>query len=203
MENYASKIAHEAKKLRGVHSELLSSMRKVTRFTGYLIPPLGILLFLEAFYLRGDPINDAVVSTAAGLLGMLPKGLVLLISISLAVGIIALSKKKVLVQELFALETLAHVDTLCLDKTGTLTEGKMQVEEVESTDIGRSMPLMKSSAPFSTIQMTTTRRSRPCKRISHKRKALRPYKRFHFLPIGNGARLHSRSSPLSSALRSA
>ena len=140
MENYASKIAHEAKKLRGVHSELLSSMRKVTRFTGYLIPPLGILLFLEAFYLRGDPINHAVVSTAAGLLGMLPKGLVLLISISLAVGIIALSKKKVLVQELFALETLAHVDTLCLDKTGTLTEGKMQVEEVELTDIGRSMP---------------------------------------------------------------
>ena len=85
-----------------------------------MIPPLGILLFLEAFYLRGDPINHAVVSTAAGLLGMLPKGLVLLISISLAVGIIALSKKKVLVQELFALETLAHVDTLCLDKTLSL-----------------------------------------------------------------------------------
>lgn len=129
-ENYATAIAREAKRLRGIHSELLSSMRKVTHFTAFLIPPLGILLFLEAFLLRGDTLNHAVVTTAAGLLGMLPKGLVLLISISLAVGIITLSRKKVLVQELFALETLAHVDTLCLDKTGTLTRGKMQVEKV-------------------------------------------------------------------------
>ncbi len=98
-ENYAAKIADQAKRLRGVHSELLSSMRKVTRFTGYLIPPLGILLFLEAFFLRGDMLSHAVVTTAAALLGMLPKGLVLLISISLAVGIISLSKKRVLVQE--------------------------------------------------------------------------------------------------------
>lgn len=94
MENYASKIADEAKKMRRVNSELLSSMRRVTRFTGYLIPPLGILMLLEALFLRGDTINSAVVATAAGLLGMLPKGLVLLISISLAAGIIALSKKK-------------------------------------------------------------------------------------------------------------
>lgn len=133
-ENYATAIAREAKQLRGIHSELLSSMRKVTHFTAFLIPPLGILLFLEAFLLRGDTLNHAVVTTAAGLLGMLPKGLVLLISISLAVGIITLSRKKVLVQELFALETLAHVDTLCLDKTGTLTRGKMQVEKVYSAE---------------------------------------------------------------------
>ena len=133
-ENYAAAIAREAKRLRGIHSELLSSMRKVTHFTAFLIPPLGILLFLEAFLLRGDTLNHAVVTTAAGLLGMLPKGLVLLISISLAVGIITLSRKKVLVQELFALETLAHVDTLCLDKTGTLTRGKMQVEKVYSAE---------------------------------------------------------------------
>ena len=95
-ENYAAKIAGAAKKLRGVNSELLSSMRKVTRLTGFLIPPLGILLFLEAFFLRGDTINHAVITTEAGLLGMLPKGLVLLISISLAAGIITLSKKEFL-----------------------------------------------------------------------------------------------------------
>lgn len=147
-ENYAAKIAREAKKLRGVHSELLSSMRKVTRFTGFLIPPLGILLFLEAFFIRGDMLNHAVVTTAAGLLGMLPKGLVLLISISLAVGIISLSKKKVLVQELFALETLAHVDTLCLDKTGTLTQGKMRVEKVYPTKLWHSMPFEELMGSF-------------------------------------------------------
>ena len=134
--------------MRRVNSELLSSMRRVTRFTGYLIPPLGILMLLEALFLRGDTINSAVVATAAGLLGMLPKGLVLLISISLAAGIIALSKKKVLVQELFALETLAHVDTLCLDKTGTLTQGAMQVEEVRLTDAGRSMPFDEIMSSF-------------------------------------------------------
>ena len=147
-ENYAAKIARKAKKLHGVHSELLSSMRKVTRFTGFLIPPLGILLFLEAFFLRSDTINHAVVTTVAGLLGMLPKGLVLLISISLAVGIISLSRKKVLVQELFALETLAHVDTLCLDKTGTLTQGKMRVEKVYPSELWRDLPFEELMGSF-------------------------------------------------------
>ncbi len=151
-ENYATQIASEAKRLRRVHSELLSSMRKVTRFTGFLIPPLGILLFAEAVFLRNDSIGHGVISTAAALLGMLPKGLVLLISISLAVGIAALSKKKVLVQELFALETLAHVDTLCLDKTGTLTQGKMRVERVlpiDSSDSLRFEEMMGSFLQYS------------------------------------------------------
>ena len=91
-ENYAARIAQAAKALRGVRSELLTSMRKVTRFTGDWIPFLGVLLFLEALFLRGDPVQDAVVATSAGLLGMLPKGLVLLTSVSLAAGIIALSR---------------------------------------------------------------------------------------------------------------
>ena len=129
-DNYATHIAHEAKKMKQVHSELVTSMRKVTRFTGFLIIPLGIVLFLEAFFLRGGDPTTSVVSTAAGLLGMLPKGLVLLISISLAVGVGRLAKRKVLVQELYSLETLAHVDVLCLDKTGTITEGNMKVETV-------------------------------------------------------------------------
>ena len=78
---------------------------------------------MEAYFLRNAALDESVITTAAALLGMLPKGLVLLISISLAAGIAMLAKKQVLVQELFALETLAHVDTLCLDKTGTLTQG--------------------------------------------------------------------------------
>ena len=102
----------------------------MTRVTTVLIIPLGIALFLEAILLRHNTLYDAIVGSAAGLLGMLPKGLVLLISVSLAAGTAKLAKKKVLVQNLYSLESLAYVDTLCLDKTGTITTGKMTVEQV-------------------------------------------------------------------------
>ena len=126
-ENYAAKLAVEVRREKQVHSALLGSMRKVTHFTSFLIVPLGALLFFEAFLLRQSSVEEAVVSSAAGLLGMLPKGLVLLISVSLAAGVIRLARMKILVQNIYSLETLAHVDTLCLDKTGTITDGKLQV----------------------------------------------------------------------------
>ncbi len=129
-ENYAAKLANEVRREKKVQSELLGSMKKVTRFTSFLIIPLGILLFLEAFFLRQAPADTAVVSSAAALLGMLPKGLVLLISVSLAAGVIRLAKMKILVQNIYSLETLAHVDTLCLDKTGTITDGNLTVSRV-------------------------------------------------------------------------
>lgn len=128
-DNYASKIAREAKKSKAISSELVLSMRRVTKLTGFLIVPLGILLFIQSFFFDERGMYDAVVTTSAGLLGMLPKGLYLLISIGLAAGIVSLSKKHVLVQDLYSLENLAHVNVLCLDKTGTLTEGRMQVED--------------------------------------------------------------------------
>lgn len=93
-ENYAARISEEAKKMRSVNSELMNSMKKVTKVTSFLIIPLGVILFAEAFFLRGDSTFSAVVSSAAGLLGMLPKGLVLLISISLAGGVIKLANKR-------------------------------------------------------------------------------------------------------------
>lgn len=127
-ENYAAKIANEAKRMRSVHSELLSSLQSVTKITSIMILPLGILLFSEAFLWRQEMVMDAVVTSAAGLLGMLPKGLVLLISTSLAIGVSRLAKSRILIQELYSLETLAHVDVLCLDKTGTITDGCMKVE---------------------------------------------------------------------------
>ncbi|MGL5043043.1 MAG: HAD-IC family P-type ATPase [Culicoidibacterales bacterium] len=130
LDNYALKIAHEAKAHKAVFSELLRSMRRVTKITSFLIIPLGILLFAQAYFIRQDVLNISVVATAAALLGMLPKGLMLLISISLATGVVKLAKKDVLVQELFSLESLAHVDMLCLDKTGTITEGKMTVDKI-------------------------------------------------------------------------
>ena len=130
-DNLAAEITLKSKKHKGINSELVKSMRKVTKLTSYIIIPVGALLFIEAYFFRGEVMKTSVVSTAAALLGMLPKGLVLLISISLATGVIKLAKKKVLVQDLYSVETLAHVDVLCLDKTGTITEGKMKVSNVE------------------------------------------------------------------------
>ena len=129
-ENYAAKLVSEVKKYKSANSELMGSMKKVTRITSFFIVPLGIIAFLEALLVRNMTIADAVISSSAGLLGMLPKGLVLLMSVGLAIGVIRLSKKNVLVQELYSLENLAHCDVLCLDKTGTLTVGHMEVEQV-------------------------------------------------------------------------
>ena len=129
-ENYAAKLVSEVKKYKSANSELMSSMKKVTRITSFFIVPLGIIAFLEALLVRNMTIAGAVISSSAGLLGMLPKGLVLLMSVGLAIGVIRLSKKNVLVQELYSLENLAHCDVLCLDKTGTLTVGHMEVEQV-------------------------------------------------------------------------
>ncbi|ASE65963.1 TPA: cation-translocating P-type ATPase [Enterococcus faecalis] len=128
-ENYAVKITQEAKVHKPIQSELVNSIRKVSKFTSWVIIPLGVILFVEAFWLRDAGIKTSVVASAAALLGMLPKGLVLLISIALTTGVIKLAKKRILVQDMYSIETLAHVDTLCLDKTGTITEGKMKVQK--------------------------------------------------------------------------
>ena len=130
-DNFASQIINATKKHKKVNSELLNSMKKVTNFTSFVIIPVGVILFVQAYVFREVNIQQSVIATAAALLGMLPKGFVLLTSISLEAGVIKLAKKQVLVQDLYSVETLAHVDTLCLDKTGTITEGKMKVVEIE------------------------------------------------------------------------
>lgn len=133
-DNFANQIINATKKHKNVNSELLNSMKKVTNFTSFVIIPVGVILFVQAYMLRTNDLQQAVVATAAALLGMLPKGFVLLTSIALESGIIKLAKKQVLVQDLYSVETLAHVDTICLDKTGTITEGKMKVIDIEKYD---------------------------------------------------------------------
>lgn len=133
-ENYAVKLTNEAKTHKPLNSELIRAIRQVSKFTSFVIIPFGILLFLEAFLLRSGGMKESVVVSAAAVLGMLPKGLVLLISIALTTGVTKLAKKRILVQDMYAIETLAHVDTLCLDKTGTITEGNMRVWKVHSVD---------------------------------------------------------------------
>ena len=129
-ENYAAKITNEAKEFKRHNSELQNSINAILKVISIGIIPAGSLLFYKQFYVGRASFRDSVVSTVAGVLGMVPEGLVLLTSVALTLGALVLARKKTLVQELYCIETLAHVDTLCLDKTGTLTQGTMQVEGV-------------------------------------------------------------------------
>lgn len=128
-ENYASKIAGDAKYIKKRNSEIMDSIDRIVKIIGFAIVPIGILLFCKQYFLLGDTVQNSVVSTTAAIVGMIPEGLVLLISLAFAVSVIKLSSKKTLVQDMYCIETLARVDTLCLDKTGTITEGTMQVDE--------------------------------------------------------------------------
>lgn len=129
-ENYASKITSEAKEFKKHNSELRNSLNKILKVISIIILPLGVALFYKQFYLAGGSFAESVVSTVAAVLGMIPEGLVLLTSGALTVGAMKLAQRKTLVQELFCIETLARVDTLCLDKTGTITEGTICVDSV-------------------------------------------------------------------------
>ena len=130
-DNYTSKISSEAKYIKKINSEIMISLNKIIKLVSYFIFPVGLLLFFKQLAISDNTFQNAVVSTVAAMIGMIPEGLILLTSTVLAVSVVRLSKKKILVQELFCIETLSRVDTLCLDKTGTLTEGSLEVVDVD------------------------------------------------------------------------
>ena len=129
VENYATKITGDAKYIKKRNSEIMDSIDQIVKVVGFGILPIGALLFWKQFFVLGDSLPTSVVSTTAAMVGMIPEGLVLLISVCFAVSVVKLSARKTLVRDLYCVETLARVDTLCLDKTGTITEGTMQVDE--------------------------------------------------------------------------
>ncbi len=127
---YANRLAAEARRFEQARSELRTGIDRVLRFVTWLIVPTGVLLV--ANQLRTNPSHiDALRGSVAGLVAMVPEGLVLLTSLALAVGVVRLARRRALVQELAAVELLARVDVVCLDKTGTLTEGGLELVAVE------------------------------------------------------------------------
>ena len=142
-DNFTSKLMAEAKKFKKPKSELMRSINWIIRIVTIAIFPLGLLMFYTN-KLTTSTINEAVTGTVASVVGMIPEGLVMLTSIALAVGVVKLARKRTLVQDLYSIETLARVDMLCLDKTGTITEGSMQVEKthIYSTKFGHVDDIM-------------------------------------------------------------
>ena len=129
-EGYAAKINAEAKYVKEVHSEIQATLKAIIRLGTYAMVPLGVGLFLRTVLMDGTAIDEAILSSVSAVLGMIPQGLVLLTSTVLAIATTRLAIKGVLVQQSYCVETLARVDTLCLDKTGTITSGEMEVAHV-------------------------------------------------------------------------
>ena len=156
-ENYTAKISKDAKYVKKVNSEIMTSLNKIINFLTSAIIPIGIALFIVQLNVENLSLQSAVTKTVAAIIGMIPEGLVLLTSTVLAVSVVRLSKSKVLVQELYCIETLARVDTLCLDKTGTLTEGIMEVKDyIPINDSDTNMKnILSNIAKFSEDENST------------------------------------------------
>ncbi len=129
-ENYATILASKAKDKKRATSEMQMAIGRIIKVVGFLIIPVGTLLFLSQRAIAGTTLSDAIVNTVAGVIGMIPEGLVLLTSVSFILGVGRLAHKQALVQEMEAIEALARVNVLCLDKTGTITTGDLEVVKV-------------------------------------------------------------------------
>ncbi|MDZ5724741.1 cation-translocating P-type ATPase [Acetobacterium sp. K1/6] len=132
LENYASKLVEAVKVAKKPNSEIMKALGFIMKSIGIVIVPLGLLLLYKQLLVQNLPLQVSVTGTVAALIGMIPAGLVLLTSVALAVGVVRLGRHQTLVQELYCIETLARVDVLCLDKTGTITEGNMEVLSMET-----------------------------------------------------------------------
>jgi len=133
-DNYAVELAKKARTKKRATSEMQRTIKRIIKVLGVLIIPVGILLYRSQINVDGANFSDSLVSTVAGVIGMIPEGLVLLTSISFILGVGRLAKKRALVQEMEAIEALARVNVLCLDKTGTITTGELEV--VETAAVG-------------------------------------------------------------------
>lgn len=133
-DSYISKLTLEAKKMgEGEQSEMIRSLNKLVKWVGIAIIPIGIILFVQSFFLNHEPFRGSITSMVAAVIGMIPEGLYLLATVALAVSAMRLAKQKVLLHDMKSIETLARVNVLCVDKTGTITENTMAVHEAAPT----------------------------------------------------------------------
>lgn len=130
-ESYISKLSLEAKSMGGKEqSEMIRSINLIVKWVGIVIIPIGLILFWQSHFVNGESITKSVTSTVAAIIGMIPEGLYLLTTVALALGTMKLARKKVLLHDMKSIETLARVDVLCVDKTGTITEPDMKLKEI-------------------------------------------------------------------------
>lgn len=142
-DNYVEILSNKAKEYKKPTSEIMSSLRKIIKTIGIVIVPVGIAWIIKGLLNPSSNFNEAILGASTVVIGMIPSGMFLLTSVALAVGIIKLAKHKTLVQDLYSLETLARVDTICFDKTGTITDGKMTVKELIPLDENCNLPIKK------------------------------------------------------------
>ncbi len=128
--SYANRLTRQARKIKQPKSALMADLNKLVRFVSIALIPIGLMLLGKQLWMQHIPVREAVPGTVAAMVGMIPEGLILLTSVALAVGVVRLGRRKTLVQELYGIETLARVDVLCLDKTGTITTGDMSLERI-------------------------------------------------------------------------
>ncbi|MEE3493023.1 HAD-IC family P-type ATPase [Ruminococcus sp.] len=155
-DSYAAKINNEAKYLKKNNSQILQSFKTIIKICSFIIFPVGILMFVMKYFVQHQELTDTVVSTVGALVGMIPGGMILLTSGVLAVSVIRLAKKKVLVNEMYCIETLARVDVICLDKTGTLTAEIMNVHDVIPIDCERDEIMTALSSIASVDEVNAT-----------------------------------------------
>ena len=130
-ESYISKLSLEAKSMGDKEqSEMIRSINLIVKWVGIVIIPIGLILFWQSHFVNGESITKSVTSTVAAIIGMIPEGLYLLTTVALALSTMKLARKKVLLHDMKSIETLARVDVLCVDKTGTITEPDMKLKEI-------------------------------------------------------------------------
>ena len=129
-ESFLAKIMKDSKKIKEIKSEMISAIDSIVKFAGIVIIPIGILLFLESYIINSNSYKESVNSMVSALIGMIPEGLYLLTTVALAISAGKLAKKKVILHDMKSIESLARVDVLCVDKTGTITNNKMKVLDI-------------------------------------------------------------------------